>query len=492
MLSLLIIPVLYLKYGVCDQMDSSRLDRSPTDLHIMKKAVYHLNDRDKPTTKLNDYDSPHLIPIDVLDSHHVTKKEEVSYQLASSSLSQAVDKSTKKSFHDPDLRPTEKSLSEKLEKKTYDYDLDYDQMLKRPSYHLEGHKPDRGQIYRKKPSFFMDNLDQRKKPYHSVESSTDDTSDTTQKPHVKKLFNTKKHTDLDNQFESEEKDEINIDVGGSQNPSLEEFLNSYAQKIKHEKYGDKDDYSNDIKAGKGKKSWTLLNSKHHHHPYDDRKGWVSLEPIPWSVSKVSKWQSKYKPTEKPPWHSRPWLDYQETNSAQDDGYKYPTVNSLIDKKKYQVYYMPNNEQTPEPTYHKPNYGHVSNPHNIYNDDYLQDADCDHRHHNSPHKYNSVRPTHHAYDRDHEPHSLITDGLPANFPRQPHGPSRRLGVPLEASSGEESGSQEGEWVLLSTTKGYKVPPGGRTGRQLTDVAAAGERGGRMDIGESKMVLIDRSA
>nr|CAH7768229.1 unnamed protein product [Callosobruchus chinensis] len=447
MLSLLIIPVLYLKYGVCDQMDSSRLDRNPIDVHMMKKAVYHLNDRDKSTAKSNDYVSPHLVPIDVLDRHHVTKKE-VSYQLASRSTSQAIEKSTKKSFEidDPDLRPTEKN-----------------------------------------------NADRRKKPYHSSDSSIADTLDTTQNSHVKKLFNTKKHTDLDNQFESDEKDEINIDVGGSQNPSLEEFLNSYAQKIKHEKYGDKDDYSNDIKAGKGKKSWSLLNSKHHHHPYDDRKGWVSLEPIPWSVSKVSKWQSKYKPTEKPAWHSRPWLDYPETNSAQDDGYKYPTVNSLIDKKKYQVYYVQNNEQNPEPTYHKPSYGHMSNSHNSYNDDYLQEADCDHKQHNRPHKYNNIRPLQHAYDRDHEPHSLITDGLPANFPRQPHGPSRRLGVPLETSSGEEPASQEGEWVLLSTTKGYKVPPGGRTGRQLTDAAVVGQpqRGDRVDIGESKMGLIGPS-
>ncbi|VEN50652.1 unnamed protein product [Callosobruchus maculatus] len=490
MLSLLIIPVLYLKYGVCDQMDSSRLDRSPIDVHTMKKAVYHLDDRAKPTMKSNDYVSPHLIPIDVLDSHHVTKKEV--YKLASRSSSEAIEKSTKKGFEidDPDLRPTEKSLGEKLEKKSYDYDLDYDQMVKKPSYHFEENQPDHGQIFRKKQSFFMDNVDRRKKPYYT----TDSTLDTTQKPHVKKLFNRKKYTDLDNQFESDEKDEINIDVGGSQNPSLEEFLNNYAQKVKHEKYGEKDDYSNDIKASKGKKSWSLLNSKHHNHPYDDRKGWVSLEPIPWTVSKVSKWQSKYKPTEKPAWHSRPWLDYPETNSAQEDGYKYPTVNSLIDKKKYQVYYMQNNEQNPEPIYHKPTYGHVSNSHNSYNDDYLQEADCDHRHQNRPHKYNNVRPLHHAYDRDHEPHSLITDGLPANFPRQPHGPSRRLGVPLGASSGEEPASQEGEWVLLSTTKGYKVPSGGRSGRQLTDLAVVSQpqRGDRVDIGESKMGLIDLSA
>ncbi|CAH2000337.1 unnamed protein product [Acanthoscelides obtectus] len=351
MLSLIIIPVLYLKYGVCDQLDSSQLDPNPIDVHhVIKKAVHDLSDREKDERKAKDYSYSQMIPIDVLDNDHVIKKK-VIYQLGGSSSSQVNKKSTSKLFEndDPDLQP----------------------------------------IYTR-------NSERRKKPYYSTDASTTDATS----PYGKKLFNRKTYTDLDNQFESNEEDQVHLDIGGSQNPSLGEFLNNYAQKIKQEKYGNKDDYSDDIKAGKGKKSWSLLNSKRHNHPYDDRKGWISLEPIPWSVSKVSKWQSMYKPTEKPAWHSRPWLDYPET--VQDGGYKYeyPTTNSLIDKRKYQVYPVQNNEQGPEPMYQKPSYGHPPHPHNSYNEDYLQEADCDHRHYNRPsHTYNSLKPHHYASDRD---------------------------------------------------------------------------------------------
>ena len=49
--------------------------------------------------------------------------------------------------------------------------------------------------------------------------------------------------------------------------------------------------------------WSLLKSQHHKHPYDDHKGWVTLEPVPWSSSHVSKWQSNVQPGR--PWDSSP-------------------------------------------------------------------------------------------------------------------------------------------------------------------------------------------
>lgn len=51
---------------------------------------------------------------------------------------------------------------------------------------------------------------------------------------------------------------------------------------------------------------TLKRNKHHfgerHDEQEDRNGWVTLDAIPWSKSKISKWQANTPTT------SRPWPD----------------------------------------------------------------------------------------------------------------------------------------------------------------------------------------
>lgn len=47
--------------------------------------------------------------------------------------------------------------------------------------------------------------------------------------------------------------------------------------------------------GEVSKNWDLINMQTHNSPYDQKQGWVSLEAVPWSVSKVSKWQSHQRP-----------------------------------------------------------------------------------------------------------------------------------------------------------------------------------------------------
>lgn len=49
-------------------------------------------------------------------------------------------------------------------------------------------------------------------------------------------------------------------------------------------------------------SWHLIQSQKHHHPYDDKKGWVTLEPVPWAQSQIQKWEPNLKP-EIPSWDS---------------------------------------------------------------------------------------------------------------------------------------------------------------------------------------------
>lgn len=55
-------------------------------------------------------------------------------------------------------------------------------------------------------------------------------------------------------------------------------------------------------------SWHLVHSQKHNHPHDDKKGWVTLEPIPWAQSQIQKWEPNMKP-QIPTWdsssHNRP-------------------------------------------------------------------------------------------------------------------------------------------------------------------------------------------
>lgn len=46
--------------------------------------------------------------------------------------------------------------------------------------------------------------------------------------------------------------------------------------------------------------------------------WVSLDPIPWSVSKISKWQSKFKPSTERPWDEHIQISSQRPYLPEDD------------------------------------------------------------------------------------------------------------------------------------------------------------------------------
>lgn len=51
----------------------------------------------------------------------------------------------------------------------------------------------------------------------------------------------------------------------------------------------------DVEKDEVSKSWDLVSMQKQNSPYDQKQGWVSLEAVPWSVSKVSKWQSNQRP-----------------------------------------------------------------------------------------------------------------------------------------------------------------------------------------------------
>ncbi|KAL1138420.1 hypothetical protein AAG570_008484 [Ranatra chinensis] len=148
------------------------------------------------------------------------------------------------------------------------------------------------------------------------------------------------------------------------------------------------------------KSWHLINSQVHNHPYDDHTGWVTLEPVPWSSSHVQKWEPNQ--SSKPQDH---W-DQIETQPSNKPSYEY--------------------KPTPKP--------HWTNNQQSWNNN-----------NNKPQWANSW---------DSQP-DIITDGGPAGFPQHEshnsHWSSSQNHKPHNYPS-----EGNGQWVLLSSTKGYSYP------------------------------------
>lgn len=307
--------------------------------------------------------------------------------------------------------------------------------------------------------------------------------------------------------------------------SLQEFLETYAAKLRKNKNGDNKKVPDDDDDTKNKKSWNLVDFQKHrystenrkrfpiddrlefttekkkgypyaaddrkeypysvddkktyqHHsddkkryqyatddkkgypypaddkkgyPTDDRKGWVTLDPIPWSVSKVSKW--KPKPLETP-WnsyhsiqdqtnwdndfldHTRPLSQYQYNKKPEED------------QDGSKVYYFSDKN----PVVNKP----FSRPFTVY-DQQVQTS-----FHKNPIKVNDLynRPPQETPFNGHKD-GIITDNNAPNFPiENPY--NRRSG--LEEKPEPHPFMGDGEWVLLSTTRGYKAP---RLGQKSLD-------------------------
>lgn len=180
-------------------------------------------------------------------------------------------------------------------------------------------------------------------------------------------------------------------------------------------------------------------------PYKDRDGWVTLEAVPWSSSTVSKWQgygNKHNDDRRPgsfashdrP-HSRP--EKQPYNEHDDDFYNQPKPFNDDRPGTYSTWTRPQSLKRPGSQYA---FSAFSDGNQEHSDDYNERPS------------NNKRP----WSDD-----IITDHRPSNFPRQPpkradvysdenddrHRPSSHHSHPAEGN---------GEWVLISTTKGYQSP------------------------------------
>lgn len=206
---------------------------------------------------------------------------------------------------------------------------------------------------------------------------------------------------------------------------LKDFLEKYANKMNGYKDQEVDSTDSvDVGNREKPKSWDLLHVSQNQYssPQDDKKGWVTLDVVPWSISKVSKWQSKYKPA-----GSSNWDEIYEEN--------------------YQ------HQQYHPQTYHKP---HKPDPRPVLSDPLTEENEKI-----------SYKPWNRPYQSNYQQKKklpctngeIMTDGLPTNFPtaaspqvNRRHTSSSQQRLPISQANNQE----DGDWVLLSTTKGYRYP------------------------------------
>lgn len=264
-------------------------------------------------------------------------------------------------------------------------------------------------------------------------------------------------------------------------------INALAAKLKNDKikadryYGQfpmKNPHIDEEEEDNGKvyTSWNRLKVKQHKHPYDDKDGWVTLEPVAWSTSKISKWKPNIKNKSKP----SSWTQQHNNDDdrfSNDDKYsgyqgmegiitypqKRPTVASTrpayINNKLHVTSSSSNwdSEMPSKPSWNKPD--------NLYSYPSTWNPDEGRR----PNKPNCDSEEQRPDDDDDTvfygvSDSVVTDNRPSYFPYEYEAlkrPMRRptqvvyVGTPdVDSERASRPPNGDGQWVLLSTTKGYR--------------------------------------
>lgn len=256
--------------------------------------------------------------------------------------------------------------------------------------------------------------------------------------------------------------------------ALNEFLKNYAEKIREKKRpiensNEQIDRLSDIsieedgdETSEKSKRWGLVNVQKHNHPYEDKHGWVTMEAVPWSSSKISKWHTNQKYEEKPNDY-RPYDNYPSFSHHSND------YNTFNEHNKYSSYDISVRPPRPKPVYGyestpiqiKPRPDYDSRPSNWERPGSSYNIHLSNRPDWADKKpYSQINLSFDGYPVD-DHRDIITDGKPGDFPnrnfqnRRPYEPlNERPSSSLHPSSHPSNGN--GEWVLLSTTKGYQYP------------------------------------
>ncbi|XP_060804313.1 uncharacterized protein LOC106130462 [Amyelois transitella] len=237
-------------------------------------------------------------------------------------------------------------------------------------------------------------------------------------------------------------------------------------KIKADRYSANNN-NDDGNSGKVYTTWNRLKVKQHKHPFDDKDGWVTLEPVAWSTSKISKWKPNIKKQKPNHWYEdeNRFPSDDRYTSTQDPGnsYSYPQKRPTLLRpgflnNKLQTTLDFEDETPSKPSWNKP-------IQSSYTSTWSPDEG------RRPHKPNCDSDEHSSDDTVFYgiSDSIVTDHRPSHFPYEYEAlhqaiqkrPMRRPTQVVYAGSPDsdnDRGSRppygDGQWVLLSTTKGYR--------------------------------------
>jgi hypothetical protein len=235
-----------------------------------------------------------------------------------------------------------------------------------------------------------------------------------------------------------------IELGGSDatfkpytQDELNRILKRYGEADSESESSDKIlSYDDSGNQDKSKASWNLVDPQQQSpkNPYDDRRGWVTLEPMAWSSSHIQKWEPNNRPTWPPPPqdHAQPGYSPWASNrpiQRPSNNYNQPQQQPS-DWTTERPWIRPTYDYSPKPQ-HTSNYQKPSAPHNSQSYYGWNNADQD----------------------------IITDGKPGQFPADTyHKPWNGDYGQTSYSGGPRPTETEGDgqWVLLSSTKGYSIP------------------------------------
>lgn len=216
-------------------------------------------------------------------------------------------------------------------------------------------------------------------------------------------------------------DDENLDADGRPYNAnlLNQFLEEYAEKVKNMNGSNAtskrkgEEVSVDRKTGPSDtlnlKNGYVYDTVHRKNPYTSNKnGWVTMDPVPWSTSKISKWQSKPVSQNFPP-----NLDRFSSHHYDKRPNRRPISNSNIVTRPDPDYdedfgnqgpYGSNRPFNDRPFNDRPGYGDIRPPELEY------DADIPSRPYAPPRPSNANRPCddhkYPTYESD-----IVTDGLP---------------------------------------------------------------------------------
>ncbi|XP_028158505.1 uncharacterized protein LOC114351465 [Ostrinia furnacalis] len=261
-------------------------------------------------------------------------------------------------------------------------------------------------------------------------------------------------------------------------PDRLQAITALAAKLKKEKlkadrvsYMDSEDNSDDDDDSNGKvyTTWNRLKVKQHKHPYDDKDGWVTLEPVAWSTSKISKWKPNVKKQKPNHWNDDddrfPSDDRYTPYQEMDNSYSYPQKKPSLNRPGYinNKFHMPSEYESEVPS--RPTWNKLQ-PSSAYPASWSPDegrrpnkpsCDSDDNNGNDDGVYYGLSD------------SVVTDHRPSHFPYEYEAlhqatiqkrPYRRPTQVVYAGSPELDSDRsrpphgDGQWVLLSTTKGYR--------------------------------------